>query len=388
MEQESILTFNTNKSIAIVGGGPAGCACAKFLQDFGATDIYIFDKGKFLRTLLPTGGGRCNLANNIYDIKELAKNYPRGEKFLYSVFSKFSTQETITMFNDIGIQTYVQEDNRIFPTSNSSKDVREKLLKSIKCNFIKENVIKITKINNEYKINTDKSSYAFDVVIIAIGGHSDYSILNNFKLNIIPPLQSLVGLNTKEDYSKISGVRVKNAEIENKQGDLLFTHKGISGPLIYTISSIYARKNMPYNLSIKLANINNLQEQLNNNPHKEIKNLISYYIPKSLSEFILKKIEINPETKCHQINGKNRDRIIQEIENFTITVLAKNPDGEVVTCGGIDLNEINPKTLELKRYKNLYCCGEVMDIDGYCGGFNLQNCWSSAYVCAKSVTKG
>ena len=148
-----------------------------------------------------------------------------------------------------------------------------------------------------------------------------------------------------------------------------------------------ARKELPYNLNIELAKIENLQDLLNKNSHKEIKNLLSEFIPKSLAEYILRRIQIKPETKCHQINGKERDTITNNIENFTTCIIGKNPDGEVVTCGGISLNEINSKTLELKKYQNIYCCGEVMDIDGFCGGFNLQNCWSGAYICAKSITE-
>lgn len=384
MEQESTLIFS--KSIAIIGAGPAGCACAKFLQDFGIVDVSLFDSGEFLRTILPTGGGRCNLAHDENDFKELAKNYPRGEKFLYSIFSKFGTKDTIEMFKSIGVKTYTQENDRIFPISNSSKDVRDKILKSIHCNFIKEKVLNISPLKSGYKIETNKSSYAFDIIVIAIGGHSDFSLIKNLDINIIEPTQSLVGLITRENFSNISGVSIKNVETMGIKGDLLFTHKGVSGPLIYTISSIYARRQMPYTLSVKLSNIDNLQELLNNNPHKEIKNLISNFVPKSLAEYILCKLGINTETKCHQINGKTRDKIINCIENFEITIQDKNPDGEVVTCGGIDLNEINPKTLELKKHPNIYCCGEVMNIDGFCGGFNLQNCWSSAYVCAKSIS--
>ena len=385
MEQES--TLISNKSIAIIGGGPAGCACAKFLQDYGFNEIYIFDSGEFLRTILPTGGGRCNFAHAEYEYKELSKNYPRGEKFLYSIFAKFATYETIHMFENLGIKSYTQEDGRIFPISNSSNDVREKFLKNLKCRFINEKVENIKQIPNGYKITTNQSTYAFDIVVAAIGGHSNFDLIKDLGISIIPPTPALVGLITEEDFSIITGVSIKNARINNVVGDFIFTHNGVSGPLIYTISSINARKECPYTLNIELAKIENLQTELNTNPHKEIKNLLAKYLPKSLAEYILNQININPETKCHAINGKMRDNIIYKIENFQITVIKKAKGEEVVTCGGIDLNTINPKTLEIKQYKNLYCCGEVMDIDGLCGGFNLQNCWSSAYIVAKSISE-
>lgn len=364
-----------NKTIAIIGAGPAGCCCAKFLTDAGL-DVILFDRGKFLRTLLPTGGGRCNLAHAEYDFKELAKNYPRGEKFLYSVFSKFGTADTIEFFEKIGVKTYTQEDNRIFPISNSASAVRDYILKSLsKCKFVKEGVNKLEKLENCWKVVTDKSSYAFDCVVIAIGGHSNFELIKDFA-DIAAPTQSLVGLVTKEDFSSIAGVSIN---------DILFTHKGISGPKVYKISSINARKEMPYELSFELIPPFNLQEHLNKNSRKEIKNLLSEFIPKSLAVRILQNMDINPETPCHKINGKTRDKILNKLTNFEVTVTGKVPDGEVVTCGGVDLKGVNSKTMESKQYQGLYFCGEVLDIDGFCGGFNLQNCWSTGYLAAQSI---
>lgn len=387
MVQES----TSNKSVAIIGAGPAGCVCAKFLKNNGFCPI-IFDKGKYLRTILPTGGGRCNLAHAEFDFKNLTKNYPRGEKFLYSVFSKFGTEDAIQFFKQLGIETYTQEDNRIFPKSNSSKDVQEKLLKALKgCKFVSEKVLSIEKLDNCYKIITNKSSYAFDVVIVSTGGHGNWDIFNKMDLNIIPPTQALVGLVTKENFSAISGVSIKNVKTYGKEfknsdnGDIIFTHKGISGPLIYKISSIFARKEMPYKLVFQLVKDLDLQAELNKNPHKEIKNLLGQFVPKSFAEFVLENLDIEKDTPCHKITGKLRDKIYKKLTSFEVTIISKVPDGEVVTCGGIDLKEINSKTMESKKYPNLYFCGEVLDIDGFCGGFNLQNCWSTAFVVAQSV---
>lgn len=375
MAQESTSRNRGKYTAAIIGAGPAGCICAYYLQEY--LDVTLFDKGKFLRTILPTGGGRCNLAHAEYDYRELAANYPRGEKFLYSVFSKFGTSDTVDFFEKIGVKVYTQDDNRIFPVSNSSADVRDKLLKSIsKCHFVKEGVNKIQPLENCWKVETEKSTYAFDYVIVATGGHSGYELLKNLDIKIQPPVQALVGLTTKEDFSGIAGVSVN---------DILFTHKGLSGPSIYKISSIRARDEFPYKLSIHITSCSDFQEDLNNNPHKEIKNLLGQIIPKSLGLWILKSLNIDPETPCHKIDGKTRDKILNKLLNFEITVTGKVPDGEVVTCGGVDLKGINSKTLESKQYSGLYFCGEVLDIDGFCGGFNLQNCWSTGYVAAQSI---
>lgn len=358
---------NSISKVAIIGAGPAGCMCAYFLQN--EFEVHLFDYAEPLRTLLPTGGGRCNLAHAEYDFKELAKNYPRGEKFLYSVFSKFSTCDTVDFFKNIGVDTYIQDDFRIFPTSNSAKDVRDKFLKSLKkVKFTKE---KITQINfNDY-----------NYIIIATGGHSSFEMLKSAGHNIIPPKPALVGLKTTEKFP--AGVSIKNVHANGFCDDILFTHEGISGPLTYKISSINARNAFPYDIHFNFCGSINLQELLNANPHKNIKNLLSEIIPKSFAEHLLQ--DFNPDEKCHNINGKIRDAIESRLLDYKITVTGIAKGGEVVTCGGVDLKEVDSRTMESKIIPNLYFCGEVLDIDGFCGGFNLQNCWSTAFVAAQSI---
>ena len=190
------------KNIAIIGAGAAGCMCAYFLLKKGL-NVTIFDIGSPLRTLLPTGGGRCNLAHAEFDFKELAKNYPRGEKFLYSVFSKFGTADTLSTFEEIGVNTYTQENGRIFPESNSAKEVREAILKNIQnADFIKENVVGIEQKDFAFKLKTNKAQYLFDKVIIATGGHSGLKLLENLGISLIEQKPSLVGLNTKESFKE------------------------------------------------------------------------------------------------------------------------------------------------------------------------------------------
>lgn len=369
MEQES------KSKVVIIGGGPAGCMCAYFLQnDF---DVIVLEKNSPLKTLLPTGGGRCNLCHAEFDFKELVKNYPRGEKFLYSVFSKFSTADTIEFFEKIGVPSYIQENLRVFPQSNSAKDVREHFLRALnKTKFVKENVLRINRKGDKFSVVTDMGAYNANYVVIASGGHATYDLIKMLGHKIVEPKPALVGLLTKENFSQISGVCIN---------DLLFTHKGVSGPRIYTISSLRARDKFPYKLNFDFIGKIDLQNDLNSNPHKSIKNLLADYVPKSFVEYVLQVLKINKETKCHAIDGKTRDRILDKLKNFEITVIGTSPDGEVVTAGGVDLKEINPKNLESKIVPHVYFCGEVMDIDGFCGGFNLQNCWSTGYLSAQGI---
>ena len=377
--------------IGIIGGGPTGCCCAYFIKKFKPdTDVSIIDFSTPMRTILPTGGGRCNLAHSEYDFRELVKNYPRGEKFLYSVFSKFSTADTIDFFEELGINTYTQEDNRIFPQSNSSKEVQDKFLQAIKnVTIIKEKALRIELNENRFKVITDMGAYYFDKLVYATGGHNGYDMIKRIGISIVEPKPSLVGLVTKENLSKLMGIVVK--DVYNYEtglsGDVLFTHFGVSGPLIYKISSINARESFPYELTFNLYNQEiNLQEILNKNPHKFIKNIISDIVPVKLAEYILNTTDINPDTKCHRINGTQRDLILDKINNFSVSVKSCQKDGETVTSGGVDLNKINSKTMESKEVKNLYFCGEVIDVDGFCGGFNLQNCWSTAYIAARAIS--
>lgn len=407
MEQESKTYKKTGANIAIIGAGASGCICAYLLQKEGF-DVTLFDKGTPLRTLLPTGGGRCNLAHAEYDFKDLAKNYPRGEKFLYSVFSKFSTYDTLALFNELGVETYTQENERIFPTSNSAKDVREKILNSLKdVQIQREEVVEVERIDGEFKVISKKDpsppttalcrqsilqqgargtrtcEYLFSHIIVAIGGHSKFDFLKNFDIKIIPSRPSLVGLNTKEKSKEVSGIVVRNVNCNGLTDDLLFTHFGISGPLAYKISSIKARDNFPYKLNFDLHPQEiNLQELLNTNPHKDVKNILSKFIPHGLIKYLIGDIA---DIKAHKIDGKTRDFILSKLHNLELTVIGTNKGEETVTAGGIDLAEINPKTMELKKYSKVYCIGEALDIDGFCGGYNLQNAWSTAFVAKEGI---
>ncbi len=363
------MSGSERRHVAIIGAGPAGCMAAYFLQnDFQVT---LFDTGEPLKTLLPTGGGRCNLAHAIYDFKELAANYPRGEKFLYSVFSRFSTADTIEFFAKIGVRTYTQDDGRIFPTSDDAKDVRKKFLKNLKrCKFVKKHVTKLPDA---------------DYIIIATGGGS-YKLAKQAGHKIVEPRPALTGLKTAQDFSDLAGVAHNN---------ILFTHKGVSGPAIYEISSLRARENFPYTITLDLLGDTQIE-----NSDKAVKNVLP--LPKSLAAYIA------GELADEKWSAINQAEILRRCREFEINVIGTVKDGEVVTAGGVDLDEVDSRTMRSKlcspawladasqhrehlpqaRSKltpNVYFCGEVLDIDGFCGGFNLQNCWSTGFVAAQAI---
>lgn len=414
MHEMPIKTLN----IAVIGGGPAGFIAAITAAEDSDNNINIdiLEKHVPLKTILYTGNGRCNLSNELYDYKEFASNYPRGEKFLYSVFNRFGMTETIEWFNNNGIETYAQEDKRIFPQTNKAATVRNILLKKAERLSIKTHkdiiIEKIIKNDDKFTVYTDKTALNYDAVIIATGGKRSDSSKNGYKIaksfgHSIKELKpSLSALITQENFIKqIAGVSVKNAEIscyfENKQikktvGDFIFTHKGVSGPAIYTISaySCYLdySKNNPLLLKINFVpdlSIQDLEttllEELNSNPHKSLDNLLKKYLSKSLINILLQEANLDAEKKSSQITKEDRKKIIKILTETELHAIFPEPDGEIVTAGGVSLDEINPKTMESKLVKGLYFCGEVMDIDGLTGGFNLQACWSTGYIAGLSI---
>ena len=373
--------------VAIIGAGPAGCMVACNLDK--DLEVTLFDKNSPLKTLLPTGGGRCNLANAEYDFRELAKNYPRGEKFLYSVFSRFSTTDTLDFFENIGVKTYTQDDNRIFPISNSAKEVREKILANLKhCKFVKEEVVDIKRLDNGFKVKTNKAEYLFDIVVLSIGGKGNYNLAKKLGHTIIDPKPALVGLNTTPNYPQMQGICIKNCKIISEktilEGDILFTNHGITGPAIFKLSSINARKEMPYKIIIKFLNRDiDFQKVFDTNSHKDLRNILSDFLPKNFINTVLKDIDLTQ--KGYSIKSNTKELVKKLLTSHEFYINGTKKDGETVISGGISTDEIESKTLKSKILDNLYFCGEILNIDGYCGGFNLQNCWSTGYITAKSI---
>ena len=360
--------FQNKNNIAIVGAGPSGIYCALNIlnlfqqQGFSDFSMDIFDKSQALRTILPTGNGRCNITNSIADIKEFASNYPRGEKFLYSIFSRYFTFETIDFFNSIGIKTYCEPDGRIFPISQSSKDVKDKMLKKL---FNYKNVRLIDK-----KINSSDELKKYNKIVISAGSKGTEDLICSFGHNCVEFQQALCALNVA-DCIFPKGVSVKSLD-----GDFIFTDKGISGPLAFKISSINAYSKFPFDIEIKLFDENELYNLVEKYPKKSIGVLVSYLIPKSLSKVLIKEYYKNA---C-EIAKKE----LCDYSFLKLKIISKAKNGEIVNAGGVDLKQVD-KNCKSKIKENLWFCGEILDIDGLCGGFNLQNCWSTAYVVANDL---
>lgn len=381
------------RKIAIIGGGPAGfmsaIVCKNLYPEF---DITIFDSAKPLSKLLLTGGGRCNISNAIFDFKDLAKNYPRGEKFLYSIFSRFDVSDLFSFFEKAGVDLYIQEDNRIFPKTNDAKTIRGALLSlaqqkniQIKPNF---QIVSIKKIpeHNKFFLN---ETLQFDNIIIATGNTpKGLAIAEKLGHTIIPIEPTLCGMQIETPYPNLAGIstQIATAHAQSKEfsGDILFTHKGISGPMIMDISSVLAYEKLPLELELNFTGLNSkeqdkeLLELLDKSPKKNIANLLNKYLPISVIEEFLKEIDLKPDKKACEISKEKRAKIVKFLTKKRLILTKKEPNF-MVKAGGIKLDEVD-KNLESKIVKGLYFAGEILDIDGLCGGFNLQACFSTGFV--------
>ncbi len=402
--------MNKNKKVAIIGAGPAGALAAIFLAQTKLFDITLFDPKEPLTTLLPTGGGRCNLTYFEPDYKELAKYYPRGEKFLLSVFSKFNSLDTIQTFEEMGVKTFIQEDSRVFPTCESSKEVSNilnYLIKKYKIKVIKDSVKKLLNENGMFVLSTNQNKHEyFHYAVIATGGKgTGFDLAKNLGHEIIELKAALTPLKISDErFYRLSGLSLEDVTIkaffENKivsetRGNILFTHKALSGPGIYKISSLCAycdfSKEKPLTLKINPSNLNEeeinayISKSIELNPKKNLRNIFSKLAPKSLIELIFEVNKINPEKEITHLSKNEKNIIIKNLTELEFNAIVKIPGEEIVTAGGICLDEINNKTMESKLIKGLYFCGEIINVDGYTGGFNLQNCWSTAFVCAEAI---
>lgn len=398
---------NETKDIAIIGAGPAGVFAAMNIADDSTASVYVFDGKKPLTTLLPTGGGRCNLSYYEPDISEFVMNYPRGAKFLFSVFNRFDMNDTVDKFEQYGIKTYVQADNRIFPVSDSSQITAEILLKRAKLqgiNFIKETVNSVTTENAIFTVVSDKNSYNFKKIILATGG-KNFDIAQSLGHKIISPAASLVPLKIKEkSFYDLSGLSLKNVSIKaffngkkiaSTHADMLFTAKSLSGPGIFKISSDcafteFSLKN-PLVLKINVTGKTPIEAEdfisncIKKHPRMLLKNILSLLIPQSLALKLLEHGNVNPDKEITHLSNAEKRKIVELLTELCLTVTSRDKAARIVTAGGVNLDEINAKTMESKIVPGLYFAGELINADGYTGGFNLQLCWSTAYICAKNI---
>ncbi len=411
--------------VIVIGGGPSGMMAAIKSAEEGNKVTILEKMNSCGKKLLISGKGRCNITSSL-DMDNFINNIPGNGRFLYSAFQNFTNKDIIKMMESNGVKTKVERGNRVFPQSDKSQDVLDVLLKelkkrnvSIKTNseveeiLAKDGKVLGVKLKNEYILKADK-------VILATGGKSypttgstgdGYRMAEKLGHTIKKIKPSLVPLRIYEadTCQKMQGLSLKNVSIsikcENKKiyedfGEMLFTHFGVSGPTILSASSILLRykdiDSLLDNKKIKL--IIDFKPALSNEKldlrirrdfetvkNKQFKNSLNELLPQKLIPVVIEKTGIDENKQVNEITRVERQKLVNILKGFELTIKGfKEIEFAIVTAGGIDTKEINPKTMESKIIKGLYFAGEVIDVDGYTGGFNLQAAYSTGYTAGKN----
>lgn len=396
--------------IIVIGGGAAGIMAAISAAEGGAQVILFEKNNKLGRKLSITGKGRCNLTNAA-DTQEIIKNIPGNGKFLNSVLNNFTSNDTINFFESLGLKTKIERGNRIFPESDNAAEVIEVLTRkladlkiSVRLNSLVENIIS----DNKKILGVEVKGRFFDcdAVILATGGASypatgstgdGFNFAKNLGHTVTEILPALVPLETEEDFvQELQGLSLKNVRVTLKAdekiaaeifGEMLFTHFGISGPIILTISRQVAKLLAEKKFVEVLINLKPAltPEQLDARilrdfekfKGKIVKNAMVELLPQKLIPVILDLSYIDEDKKVDEITKSERQNLVEILRGLPLTISATRPISEaIVTAGGVSIKEVNPKTMESKLIENLFFAGEVLDIDGNTGGFNLQAAWA------------
>ena len=408
----------SNKTVVVIGGGASGMIAAGVLARNGAK-VFLIDKNKNLgKKLRITGKGRCNITNN-RDISEFFSQIPTNHKFLYSALYSFTNDDIINLLEKEGVKTKVERGERVFPESDSAHEVADALKRYALAKnvvWIKDSVTKIcTQDGKVIAVMLGKREIKCDSVIVATGGKSypltgstgdGYKMAEELGHTVIPPKASLIPIVTKEKWvSDLSGLSLKNVElfaykkgkkIYSDFGEMLFTHFGVSGPIVLSASAhLKNPENEEYTLKIDLKPALS-EEQLDlriirdfdKYKRKQLSNGLDELLPKSLIPVIIKLSEIDENKEISFITKEERTRLLKTIKGLPLTVLKFRPVEEaIITSGGIKVSEINPSTMESKLVSGLYFAGEVIDVDAYTGGFNLQIAWSTGYLAGISAAE-
>ncbi len=398
-------------NVIVVGGGASGMLSAYFRRLNKDNVILLEQNEKLGKKLYITGKGRCNLTNNC-DVETFLTNVCRNSKFLLSSLYSFSPSDTINFFNSIGLQTKTERGNRVFPLSDKSSDVIKALNNALNESGVdirlNTKVISIiTKNNKIIGVKTQNETLYADNVIIATGGLSykatgstgdGYEFAKSVGHTVTELKPALTGLNLKgEDFKSLQGLSLKNVNLKaiinekqvfSMQGELLFTHFGISGPLVLTLSSLINRQdfsNIEIFIDLKPA-LNEKQLDLrilrdfDTYSNKEFKNSLDMLLPKKLIPLIINRSGIKEYKKVNSITSTERQNLVNCIKNLSFKVNSLRDYNEaIITSGGISVKEINPSTMESKIINGLYFVGEVLDVDALTGGFNLQIAFSTGY---------
>ncbi|WP_373520379.1 NAD(P)/FAD-dependent oxidoreductase [Aquiflexum sp.] len=400
-------------SIGVIGAGAAGYFAAIHAAQNGGLVTLIEKTSKSLSKVKISGGGRCNVTHAAYEISNLSKNYPRGEKFLKKVFRHFAVKDTITWFQSKGAELKVEQDGRMFPVTDSSQTIVDALEDSaLKCGvkiILNFPVDEIQKEEGRFKISSKERQLYFDKLIVCSGGSpklEGFNFIKNLGYSIAPPIPSLFTFNTpNEPIKKLMGIAVPDAMVKlestklSYRGPLLITHWGISGPAVLKLSAFGAAwlNEKDYNTNAHIRWVasfseNEILEHLSDfrikHPKKKVVTNPLFSLPSRLWEHLTEKSEIEPDIIWQNLPKKHNHKLVQNLFCYIVHIEGKTTfKEEFVTAGGVELAQVNPETMESKLTDGLFFAGEVLNIDGITGGFNFQAAWSTGYLAGMSANQ-
>ena len=412
--------------IIVIGGGPSGMMAASRAAELGAKILLLEKTPRVGNKLRITGKGRCNITN-IGAIERFIENYGVNGRFLYNCYHRFFNEQLIDFLKSNGVEVVVERGGRVFPKSGDAHEITDVLQRIMNQNRVtvlyNKRVIKLIVRDDAIRaVKCDNGKvYTADAVILATGGMSypdtgssgdGYQLVREIGHQIVKPSPALVPLEIEDDFiSSLQGLALENVELTAFQlpgkkpfaslfGDMMFTDLGISGPIVLTMSKTIiehlkndtGRVELSINFKPALtAQIldNRLLRELSANGKMKVKNMMHHLLPVRFIDVFLKRIALSGEKQCGEITKSERTSIVSALQDFRLTVSGHRPIAEaIITAGGIALDEINPKTMESKIVKGLYFCGEVIDIDGNTGGYNLQAAFSTGYLAGESAAQG
>ncbi|SIS72066.1 hypothetical protein SAMN05421789_10533 [Kaistella chaponensis] len=396
------------KKIVIVGGGAAGFFCAANLDENKYYVTILEQNSDVLQKVKISGGGRCNVSHACFDPRELVQFYPRGNKELLSVFHQFQSGDTMGWFEERGVPLKIENDNRIFPESNSSQTIIDTMVNEVRRkNFeVKTQTVvsEIAKVEETYVVKTSTGEYAADFVVFATGSSpKSLKLIKNLGHQIVEAVPSLFTFNIKNDTLKdLMGTSFMHAEVSipklkmEESGPMLITHWGLSGPAILKISAWKARElaalKYQFDIHVNFLGIDledaetifkNFREE---NPKKTIGKSKIFDVTTRFWHRILWLSKVDLEKNISSISSKELQIILGNLYNNVMKVSGKSTyKDEFVTAGGVELKEINFKNMSSKILENFYLAGEVLNIDAVTGGFNFQACWSEGWIIAQDL---
>lgn len=411
--------MNETWDVVVIGGGPSGMMSAGTAAARGLRVLLIEKNPTLGKKLRITGGGRCNITNSTPDERTLLSRYGEADKFLFSTFSQYGVRETITFFNQQGLITKVEAENRVFPASEKAEDVAlvmEKFIMDEGVSVLTNVAVKriCTEDSRVTHLETTEGDIFAKSFILATGGTSrpdtgstgdGYSWLSNIGHKVTVPTPSLVPITIKEKWVQdISGLSLPDTNINLYQDDvlvkkasgkILFTHNGLSGPGILNLSTTIGNLLIDGEVTLKINIATEkseevLSEQLKDtcitHANKKIKNVLSDMIPTSLVSIVLMQNNIDGERQCNTVTRTERHQIVSTMRGLKVTVWhLLGPEKAVVASGGVALNEIDFKNMSSNLFPNLYIVGDMLDIVRPSGGYSLQLCWTTGYVAGNSV---